>query len=125
MKTNNIPLDVDLFLKKFGNERLVGKFSREAVEVILLRIKAFKEKNPNAECDWQSFFMSANEVWSEGIVIMPREKLKLTDDIARRLDEIKKLRKSKKRCSALVYEVATELAEKNGFTQLTSSRFLI
>lgn len=126
MSTTEIPLEVDSFLQQFGKESCVSSFSPEAVKTILNRIsKQQDESNGQAARPWRDFFNNAQELWSEGVILLPRESLNLNADDIERLDRIRKLRLSKERCSELIYQAAVAIAERNSFDQLSGARFLI
>lgn len=124
MATDKIPLDVDKFLAKHGKDKNVVGFSREAVGVILTFIKSHNNGGEEP-CNWRVFFKNVKEVWSEGVITIPRDKLKLMEEDIKRLDEIKKLKESGSRCSELVYETASIIARSNSFTFLSNGRFLV
>ena len=125
MSIAEIPLDVDSFLLKHGKEECVTVFSRDAVKSILKRIEKYRNETANHTMHWQDFFTSTQELWSEGVILLPREDLDLSSDIIDQLDRIKKLRVSKERCSELIYNAALAIAKRNGFEQLPRARFLI
>lgn len=124
MTTDKVPLELEDFLAQHGKDKCVICFSREAISQILVFIKLHNEEG-NAPREWREFFKDVKEVWSEGVIIIPRDKLKLSDSDIERLDEIKELKSAKKRCSELVYEVATSIAHANAFTFLSKARFLV
>lgn len=124
MTTDKVPLELDEFLAQHGKDKCVIFFSREAISQILVSINRHNEEG-NAPREWRSFFKDVKEVWSEGVIIIPRDKLKLSNSDIERLDEIKQLKSTQKRCSELVYEVATSIAHANAFTFLSKARFLI
>lgn len=124
MTTDKIPLDVDKFLAEHGKDKNVVGFSREAVGVILTFIK-LHNNGGEKPCDWRVFFNNVKEVWAEGVITIPRDKLKLLEDDIKRLDKIKKLKESGSRCSELVYETASMIAHSNSFTFLSKGRFLV
>ena len=124
MTTDKIPLEVDEFLAEHGKDKSVVGFSREAVGVILSYIKSHKEGGEKP-CDWRVFFKKAKEVWAKGVIAIPRDRLKLDEKDIERLDKIKQLKESGKRCSELVYEAASMIAHSNSFTFLSKGRFLV
>ncbi len=125
MTTSQIPLDINEFLQKHGKDKSVTAFSREAIELILKRIKNHKSDGRNALLDWRVFFTSTKELWSDGVILIPRDSLNLSPADIERLDEIKGLKESNERCSDLIYRAAVEISRKNGFERISNSRFLI
>lgn len=125
MKKEKIPSDVDEFLAAHGNHRLVWSFSREAVAIILARIEEVEDANPNSVYNWQDFFTNSQELWSEGVIALPRETLTLEARDISDLEEIKHLKTRKLRCSELIYKTAVNIANKNGFVELSNARFLV
>ena len=123
--TDKLPTDVDEFLAIHGSNRCVWAFSREAIAIILKRIEAHREANPTANYEWSDFFTQSKELWSEGVVVMPREQLKLSDSDISNLDQIKHLKSRRMRCSELIYDTAVAIAKRNGFIELSNARFLV
>jgi hypothetical protein len=127
MTVKKIPFNLDSFLEQHGKEECVAGFSSEAVKAILAKIEDFATNNPNTEYNWRDYFTGVKEVWAEGILVMPRENLELTDIDLERLEKVKEHKKKDTRCAELVYQTALGIAERNGFIALplSVSRFLI
>lgn len=126
MSKEKLPSDVEEFLAVHGSKSFVWSFSKEAIGIILGRIKTYEKENPDdKDCNWQDFFIKSKELWSEGVVLLPHDELKLTDKDLSNLDEIKRLKSKKARCSELIYKTAVDIAKGNGFIELTNARFLV
>lgn len=125
--TDKIPLTLKTFLEQHGKDPCVGRFSPEATEAILARIKDFDDKNPETQYDWREFFTKSKEVWAEGVLVIPRDQLKLEESDIAQLDEIKAHKKADTRCAELIYKTAVDIAHRNGFIVLskTSMRFVV
>ena len=127
MNTTKISFDTNTFLEQHGKDQCVARFSREAVEAILIRIKDFDDNNPETQYNWRDFFTEVKEVWAEGLLVIPHEQLKLEDSDIAQIEEIKAHKKADTRCSELIYKTAVDIANRNGFIVLSkaSSRFVV
>lgn len=127
MNPTKIPFEIDSFLALNGKEQCVGRFSREAIEAILARIKGFDKDNPDTNYDWREFFTGVKEVWAEGLLVIPRDQIKLEDSDIAQLQEIQAHKQADTRCAELIYKTAVDIAKRNNFIVLSESsgRFVV
>ena len=127
MTKTKIPFDFDLFIKKHGKDACVASFSYEGVKAILAKIEDYDKANADVDYKWQDFFTEVKEVWAEGVLVIPKNELKLEDIDVDRLKKIAEHKAKDTRCAELVYQTALGIAERNKFIvlPLKVSRFII